>query len=44
MDNKFSKFELRFKKFDKALGNLQDRIILLENNEFKFIKMHLKNQ
>ncbi len=35
MDNKFSKFELRFTKLKKALDNLQNRIGLLENNEIE---------
>ncbi len=42
MDNKFSKFELRFKKLDKALDNLQNRIELLENNTIEIYKNALE--
>ncbi len=35
MDKHFSKFELRFEKFDKAITNLGNRISLLSNNEIK---------
>lgn len=42
MDNKFSKFQLRFAKLDKALKNLQNRINLLENNQIEMYKEALE--
>ncbi len=36
--DKFSKFELRFKKLDKALSNLENRIMLLQENKIEIYK------
>ncbi len=42
MDKDFSKFELRFKKFDKAIVNLSNRISLFTNDELEIYVDALK--
>lgn len=42
MDNNFSKFKVRFTKLNRALGNLQNRISLLENNTIEIYKEALE--